>query len=96
MFLVLIRSASKEYPQHILLWRNKRNIYGYPHLFGVIFDMKTLCCGYSLEVPQRGASNEYPRHMFSYRNKKNDMGYPLLSVMLHDSYMCVAEWMQMW
>ena len=30
-----------------------------------------MCCGYSLEVPQRGASNEYPQHMFLWRNKKN-------------------------
>ena len=22
------------------------------------------CCGYSLEVPQRGTSNEYPQHTF--------------------------------
>ena len=30
-----------------------------------------ICCGYSLEVPQRGTSYEYPQHTFSYRNKKN-------------------------
>ena len=32
---------------------------------------KRLCCGYSLEAPQRGASNEYPQHMFLWRNKKD-------------------------
>ena len=33
--------------------------------------VENICCGYSLEVPQRGASNEYSQHMFSSRNKKN-------------------------
>ena len=38
------------------------------------------CCGYSLEVPQRGTSNEYPQHMFSSssRNKKNIYLIPTL------------------
>ena len=30
---------------------------------------KNMCCGYSLEVPQRGTSNEYPIHIL-WRNKK--------------------------
>ena len=25
-----------------------------------------ICCGYSLEVPQRGTSNKYPQHMVSW------------------------------
>ena len=40
----------------------------YPHN---IFLYENICCGYSLEAPQRGASNEYPQHMFSWRNKKD-------------------------
>ena len=36
-----------------------------------LFLHKNICCGYSLEVPQRGTSNEYPQHTFSWRNKKN-------------------------
>ena len=36
-----------------------------------LFVRKTICCGYSLEVPHWGTSNEYPQHMFSWRNKKN-------------------------
>ena len=36
-----------------------------------LFSHKNICCGYSLEAPQRGASNEYPQHMFLRRNKKN-------------------------
>ena len=36
-----------------------------------LFLDENICCGYSVEVPQRGASNEYPQHMFSSRNKKN-------------------------
>ena len=36
-----------------------------------LFIHKNICCGYSLETPQRGASNEYLQHMFSWRNKKN-------------------------
>ena len=34
---------------------------------------ENICCGYSLEVPQRDASNEYPQHMFSSRNKKDSI-----------------------
>ena len=40
-------------------------------LISFLFLSKNICCGYSLEVPQRGASNEYPQHMYSSRNKKN-------------------------
>ena len=43
-----------------------------------LFLHKSICCGYSLEVPLRGASNEYPQHMFSWRNKKNTMWIPPL------------------
>ena len=28
------------------------------------FLYKNICCGYSLEAPQRGAFNEYPQHIF--------------------------------
>ena len=35
-----------------------------------LFLHDNICCGYSLEAPQRGASNKYPQHMFSWRNKK--------------------------
>ena len=35
-----------------------------------LFLNENICCGYSLEAPQRGASNEYPQHIFSLRNKK--------------------------
>ena len=52
------RGAYNEYPQHMFLWRNKKNI-------------ENICCGYSLEAPRRGADNEYPQHIFSWRNKKN-------------------------
>ena len=34
-----------------------------------LFHSENICCGYSLEAPQRGASNEYP-HIFSQWNKK--------------------------
>ena len=30
----------------------------------LIFSMRTLCFGYSVEVPQGGTSNEYPQHIF--------------------------------
>ena len=39
------------------------------YLYFFLFLNKNICCGYSLEVPQRGTSNEYPQHMFSSRNK---------------------------
>ena len=29
-----------------------------------LFLHENICCGYSLEVPQRGTSNEYPQHVF--------------------------------
>ena len=35
-----------------------------------LFLHKNICCGYSLEVPQRGTSNEYPQHMFLWSNKE--------------------------
>ena len=38
------------------------------HIF--LFFNKNICCGYSLEAPQRGASYEYPQHMFSWSIKK--------------------------
>ena len=38
---------------------------------------KNICCGYSLEAPQRGASNEYPQDMILWKNKKN---YPRISI----------------
>ena len=41
------------------------------HIIFFLFLHENICCGYSLEVPQRGASNEYPQHMFSLRNKKD-------------------------
>ena len=41
------------------------------HLIFFLLLDENLCCGYSLEAPQRGASNEYPQHMFSASNKKN-------------------------
>ena len=40
------------------------------HKILLIFLHENICCGYSLEVPQRGTSNEYPQHMFSWRNMK--------------------------
>ena len=36
---------------------------------------QNVCCGYSLESPQRGDSNEYPQHTFLWRNKQI---YPLI------------------
>ena len=42
---------------------------GYPHNIFLILH-ENICCGCSLEAPQRGASNEYSQHMFSWRNKK--------------------------
>ena len=47
-------------------------------LISFLFLHENICCGYLLEVPQRGASNEYPQHMFSWRNKKNIMWIPHL------------------
>ena len=43
---------------------------GYLHNI-FLFLYKNICCGYSLEEPQRGASNEHPQHMLLLRNKKN-------------------------
>ena len=38
-----------------------------------LFFHGSICCGYSLEVPQRGTSNEYPQHTFSWRNEKKNI-----------------------
>ena len=52
-----------------------------------LFLNENICCGYSLEVPQRGTSNEY-HNMFSLRNKKNivifQMKKSALSVAMHN------------
>ena len=46
---------------------------------------ENICCGYSLEVPQRGTSNEYPQHMFSWINKKKIFcGYPAYLELCND------------
>ena len=49
-------------------------------LISSLYLHENLCCGYSLEVPQRGTSNEYPQHMISGEIRKIFCGYPLLSV----------------
>ena len=46
------------------------------------------CCGYSLELPQRGGSNEYPQHMFLWRNKQN---YPLI-ITKYPPYLFYWRW----
>ena len=53
-------------------------------LITFLFLNENICCGYSLEVPQRGASNEYPQHRYSLRNKKNIMWIPPL-ICSHDN-----------
>ena len=61
-------------------WKNKKNIYLIPTLsrsmdLKVLFSIQkvlifflflheNICCGYSLEVPQRGTYNEYQQHVF--------------------------------
>ena len=40
-----------------------------------IFLRKNICCGYSLELPERGVSNELSQHMFLLRTGEN---YPLI------------------
>ena len=35
-----------------------------------LFLLKSIDCGYSLELPRRGGSNEYPQSMFLSRNMK--------------------------
>ena len=57
-------------------------------LISFLFLNKNICCGYSLEAPQRGASNEYPQHMFSLRNKKNIMWIPPLICSYEKKILC--------
>ena len=46
-----------------------------------LFLHENICCGYSLEVPQRGTSNEYPQHIcLLWRNKKNILFFFFLLV----------------
>ena len=42
----------------------KLKIFGEKNLIFIIFLLKNIDCGYSLEPPQRGGSNEYPQSMF--------------------------------
>ena len=41
----------------------------YPLIFPQLHEI--ICCGYSLEAPQRGASNECPQHVFVEKYEKN-------------------------
>ena len=48
----------------VLDWRGINSIF-------FLFLHENICCGYSLEVPQRGSSNLSQKHMFLRRNNKN-------------------------
>ena len=41
----------------------------------LLFLDKNICCGYSLELPERGDSNEHPQHTFLWRTIET---YPLI------------------
>ena len=45
-----------------------------------LFLNENICCGNSLEAPQRDTSNENAQHMFSWRNKKKFTWIPLLLI----------------
>ena len=55
----------------------KLQIRGGIHIIFFLFLDENICCGYSLEAPQRGASNEYPQYMLSLRNKKDISIFPM-------------------
>ena len=42
-----------------------------------LYRHEKICCGYSLEAPQRGASNEYPQHMFLWKTREK---YPRIII----------------
>ena len=50
------------------------------HIIFFLFLDENICCGYSLEAPQRGAFNEYPQHMFLSRNKKDISSFRMKKV----------------
>ena len=54
-------------------------------LMSFLFLYENICCGYSLEVPQRGATNEYHNICIcrEIRTTSAFLGYPLLSVAMH-------------
>ena len=60
-----------------LAYQQIRRFFHPKNAVSFLFLNKNICCGYSLEAPQRGASSEYPQHLFS-RNKKNIMWIPPL------------------
>ena len=61
-------NQGRDQPVNHSSWRNV--FFNRKVLIFFLFLHENICCGYSLEVPQRGTSNEYPQHMFSWRNKK--------------------------
>ena len=45
-------------------------------IFLIFFNMKVICCVFSLESPHRGDSNENPQYTIFNMNKKNTLNYP--------------------
>ena len=75
------RGSSNEYPQHMFLLRNKKDI--------ITFRMKKvpylLLCGWDV-------SNEYPQHMFLSRNKKKNILIKLSKLELHICMVYICSW----
>ena len=69
--------------QEIVINRNVLNYCCSSTLIVFLFLHVNICCGYSLEVPQRGTSNEYPQHTFPWINKKNVDCYLELSCLMN-------------
>ena len=68
------RGASNEYPQHMFLWTNKKNI---KYFWIEKSALTIISVKYALGTHQKcygeAFYNEYPQHMSLFRNKKNIM-----------------------
>ena len=65
------KSITGKYYKDVVLKKLKRYCQKRRPATGFKHFHENICCGYSLEVPQRSTANEYPQHMFSWRNEKN-------------------------
>ena len=64
----MMHGLGKETQYHVENHRSRKGTFPRQKLLIIFLTLhKTICCGYSLEVPHRGASNEYPQHMFPWK-----------------------------
>ena len=58
------------YSNILKIWPPKTENFQIKILILFLFLLKTIDCGYSLELPRQGGSNEYPQSIVLSRNRK--------------------------